>query len=138
MASSAVFKLACLVLLCTVKASVSSDQVVRYLTPCVSYVANGGTVPMCPPNAALGSRPSAAWLKLQWTARAFAGAYKTYTTILGMNNRGIKIAIFINSIFSSMFSIVAKVLMMGAMTISTACTMQHFIACTAQVRPPEH
>ncbi|KAB1224632.1 Non-specific lipid-transfer protein 3 [Morella rubra] len=52
MASSAVFKLACLLLLCMVvthvpsaKASLSCNQVVRYLTPCVSYVANGGTVP---------------------------------------------------------------------------------------------
>lgn len=51
MASSVVFKLSCLVLACMAisapkgaKADISCDQVVRNLTPCISYVANGGSV----------------------------------------------------------------------------------------------
>ncbi|GMY25694.1 non-specific lipid-transfer protein 3-like [Fagus crenata] len=51
MASSVVFKLAYLVFVCMVvsapkaEAEIQCGQVVRYLTPCISYVANGGTVP---------------------------------------------------------------------------------------------
>ena len=52
MASSVVFKLACFVFACIVvssapkaEAAIQCGQVVRYLTPCISYVANGGTVP---------------------------------------------------------------------------------------------
>ncbi|PON51588.1 Lipid transfer protein/Par allergen [Parasponia andersonii] len=55
MASSWLFKLASrslMVITCTelaasksAEATITCGQVVRYLTPCISYVANGGTVP---------------------------------------------------------------------------------------------
>ena len=52
MDSSVVFKLACFVFACVVVSSapkadaeIQCGQVVRYLTPCISYVSNGGTVP---------------------------------------------------------------------------------------------
>ncbi|XP_059435076.1 non-specific lipid-transfer protein 3-like [Corylus avellana] len=52
MAASVVLKLTCLVLACMVasapmaaEADIACNQVVSYLTPCVSYVASGGSVP---------------------------------------------------------------------------------------------
>nr|AMN14867.1 putative lipid-transfer protein 2 [Nepenthes mirabilis] len=56
MASSVLFKVACLVLICMLvaapqaAATITCGQVVQYLLPCLSYLRNGGRIPprCCP------------------------------------------------------------------------------------------
>ncbi|KAJ7961093.1 Non-specific lipid-transfer protein [Quillaja saponaria] len=51
MAGSVVFKLLCLMVVCVLltapkaNADIACNQIVSYLTPCISYVLNGGAVP---------------------------------------------------------------------------------------------